>query len=81
MKFAFYGLWEEEYPLLKDLQEKHGFEIAFQTSEVLSLNNAAISTNDKMQARFRACILLVIPCYYAWSYPDNAHIQSPNLTV
>lgn len=40
MKFAFYGLWEEEYPLLKALQEKHGFEIAFQTSDVLSLSNA-----------------------------------------
>lgn len=38
MKFAYYGLWEDERPKLKELQEKYGFE-CFATSDVLTTEN------------------------------------------
>ncbi|MBQ8885346.1 MAG: lactate dehydrogenase [Clostridia bacterium] len=40
MKFAFFGLWEEERPVLKGLCEKYGFEISYATGEVLTVENA-----------------------------------------
>lgn len=42
MKFAFYGLWEDERPRLQELSEKYGFSYAA-TDEVLSEDNAKLS--------------------------------------
>jgi len=42
MKFAFFGVWEEERKTLNALQETYGFEIAVATGDVLSMHNVEL---------------------------------------